>query len=219
MAAYHIEAGARIFIDFAKRMITDMGDDIRPYLKSIYSSARHFPGMEEYKKAMTPESEYDEIDINDIKLEEDGQAGTDKTPVKKASAKGNMQKTDNAEGFGDLFSGVNEVSLQTETLNRTDNEQERGSERRRPLGIVLPVYEIRHLIPQIYEIEDREAYLGACRGDELVLPELAVVEMAGPIAHIEEEIEPYIEPIHSEGGTREPQVKVIHYRELAVIGI
>ena len=128
MAAYHIEAGARTFIDFAKRMITDMGDEIRPYLKSIYSSARHFPGMEEYKKAMTPESEYDEIDINDIKLEEDGQTGTDKIPVKKASAKGNMQKTDNAEGFGDLFSGVNEVSLQTETLNRTDNEQERGSE-------------------------------------------------------------------------------------------
>ena len=128
MAAYHIEAGARTFIDFAKRMITDMGDEIRPYLKSIYSSARHFPGMEEYKKAMTPESEYDEIDINDIKLEEDGQTGTDKIPVKKASAKGNMQKTDNAEGFGDLFSGINEVSLQTETLNRTDNEQERGSE-------------------------------------------------------------------------------------------
>lgn len=128
MAAYHIEAGARTFIDFAKRMITDMGDDIRPYLKSIYSSARHFPGMEEYKKSMTPESEYDEIDINSIKLEEDRQTETDKTPVKKTSAKGNMQKTDNSKGFGDLFSGVNEVSLQTETLNRTDNEQERGSE-------------------------------------------------------------------------------------------
>ena len=81
MAAYHIEAGARTFIDFAKRMITDMGDDIRPYLKSIYSSARHFPGMEEYKKNMTPESEYDEIDINSIKLEEDGQTGTDTVEV------------------------------------------------------------------------------------------------------------------------------------------
>lgn len=73
MAAYHIEAGARTFVDFAKRMITDMGDEIRPYLKSIYSSARHFPGMEEYKKTMTPEIEYDEIDINSIKLEEDEQ--------------------------------------------------------------------------------------------------------------------------------------------------
>lgn len=81
MATYHIEAGARTFIDFAKRMITDMGDEIRPYLKSIYSSARHFPGMEEYKKTMTPESEYDEIDINTIKLEEDEQTGTDTDAV------------------------------------------------------------------------------------------------------------------------------------------
>lgn len=73
MAAYHIEAGARTFVDFAKRMITDIGDDIRPYLKSLYSSARHFPGMEEYKKTMNSESELDEIDINSIKLEEDEQ--------------------------------------------------------------------------------------------------------------------------------------------------
>lgn len=77
MAAYHIEAGARTFIDFARRMIADMGDDIRPYLKMMYGAARHFPGMEEYKKTMTPESEYDDIDINSIKLEEDGQTGTD----------------------------------------------------------------------------------------------------------------------------------------------
>lgn len=81
MAAYHIEAGARTFIDFARRMIADMGDDIRPYLKMMYGAARHFPGMEEYKKTMTPESEYDEIDINSIKLEEDGQTGTDTNTV------------------------------------------------------------------------------------------------------------------------------------------
>lgn len=81
MAAYHIEAGARTFIDFARRMITDMGDEIRPYLKMMYGAARHFPGMEEYKKTMTPESEYDEIDINSIKLEEDGQTGTDTNAV------------------------------------------------------------------------------------------------------------------------------------------
>lgn len=324
MAAYHVEAGARKFVDFAKRMISDIGEDIRPYLKLLYNSARDFPGMEEYKKSMTPYEEVDKMNINNIKLTEDEQtaastqaivdeaeaiaseaetdadrtaeetkqliekidnqveeinkqlallgyyeadtnspfheiygyarsaekkavadvktfakklvkdlgvgdikgknklvyanippAGGDiyvhipllndkelvmfipikierdtdnmridapimyrvednspeksgqarygtnwyinekstypellkavrsiakqdlpeqktetkpTSPVKKASAKGNMQKTDNAEDFGDLFSGLNEVSLQTETLNRTDNEQERGSE-------------------------------------------------------------------------------------------
>ena len=128
MAAYHVEAGARKFADFAKRMIADMGEEIRPYLKLFYNAVRDFPGMESYKNLMTPYQEVEDNDINAIKLEEDEQTGTDNAPVKKAPSKGNMQKTDNAEGFGDLFSGLNEVSLQTETLNRTDNEQKRGSE-------------------------------------------------------------------------------------------
>lgn len=52
MAAYHIEAGARKFGDFAQRMIEDVGDSVRPYLKSFYEGARQFPGMEEYRKDM-----------------------------------------------------------------------------------------------------------------------------------------------------------------------
>lgn len=52
MAAYHIEAGARKFGDFAQRMIEDVGDSVRPYLKSFYEGARQFPGMEEYQKDM-----------------------------------------------------------------------------------------------------------------------------------------------------------------------
>lgn len=258
MAAYHVEAGARKFADFTKRMITDMGEEVRPYLKLFYNAVRDFPGMESYKSLMTSYQEVEDIDINTIKIEENEQTGTDRNafesqieaiagetesrieeaetaeqieeinkeidgqietidnalsslgyvntlhsgmrvilkdgrnvmltvvmrqgeqinakefsepqvtrlyasykgklidflpedididatiaynvdnnvqlekqpsaPVKKAPSKGNMQKTDNAAGFGDLFSGVNEVSLQTETLNRTDNEQERGSE-------------------------------------------------------------------------------------------
>ena len=43
MAVYHIEAGARKFSDFAKRMIADLGDVIRPYLKSFYNAVRDMP--------------------------------------------------------------------------------------------------------------------------------------------------------------------------------
>lgn len=49
MAAYHVEAGARKFVDFAKRMISDMGDNVRPYLKLFYNAVRDFPGMESYE--------------------------------------------------------------------------------------------------------------------------------------------------------------------------
>lgn len=60
MAAYHIEAGARKFADYARHMIDDLGDAIRPYLKSFYNGARDLPEVLEAGLAdeMTP---YDEV--------------------------------------------------------------------------------------------------------------------------------------------------------------
>lgn len=81
MAAYHVEAGARKFVDFAKRMISDMGDNVRPYLKLFYNAVRDFPGMESYEIEMTPYEEVRSTDINNIKLEEDEWTETDKETV------------------------------------------------------------------------------------------------------------------------------------------
>ena len=64
MAAYHIEAGARKFVDFAKRMINDLTDAIRPYLKGIYNGARDLPGMEDYRDEMDSADYVSGIDIN-----------------------------------------------------------------------------------------------------------------------------------------------------------
>ena len=60
MAAYHIEAGARKFADYARHMIDDLGDAICPYLKSFYNGARDLPEVQEagYAEEMTP---YDEV--------------------------------------------------------------------------------------------------------------------------------------------------------------
>ena len=60
MAAYHIEAGARKFADYARHMIDDLGDAIRPYLKSFYNGVRDLPEVKEagYAEEMTP---YDEV--------------------------------------------------------------------------------------------------------------------------------------------------------------
>ena len=70
MAAFHVEAGARKFVDFAKRMIEDLGDAIRPYLKSIYNGARDLPGMEPYRDDMDSAADVDAIDVNAIALDE-----------------------------------------------------------------------------------------------------------------------------------------------------
>ena len=47
MAVYHIEKGSRKFADYAKAMIKDLGDAIRPYLKAFYNGARDLPEVEE----------------------------------------------------------------------------------------------------------------------------------------------------------------------------
>ena len=63
MAVYHIEKGARAFGEYAKGMIADLGDAIRPYLKAFYNGARDLPEMSELSQEMTP---YDEVSSFDV---------------------------------------------------------------------------------------------------------------------------------------------------------
>lgn len=60
MAVYHIEKGARAFVPYAKAMIEELGDAIRPYLKAFYNGARDLPEFDTNGLAedMTP---YDEV--------------------------------------------------------------------------------------------------------------------------------------------------------------
>ena len=65
MAVYHLEKGARKFTEYAKVMIADLGDAIRPYLKAFYNGARNLPEVESSEIAadMTP---YDEVQNFDV---------------------------------------------------------------------------------------------------------------------------------------------------------
>ena len=64
MAAYHIEAGANKFADFANRMVADLGEAIQPYLKSYYKGSRNLPGMEGFATGMDSDSFVDAYDFN-----------------------------------------------------------------------------------------------------------------------------------------------------------
>lgn len=51
MAAFHIEAGTRKFVDFSRAMLSDealadVADKLRPYLRSFYLGAKSFPGID-----------------------------------------------------------------------------------------------------------------------------------------------------------------------------
>lgn len=65
MAVYHIEKGARKFTEYAKAMIEDLGEAIRPYLKAFYNGARDLPEVEAngWSEDLTP---YDEVRTIDI---------------------------------------------------------------------------------------------------------------------------------------------------------
>lgn len=71
MAVYHIEAGAHKFIDFAQRMISDLGDTIRPYLKAFYNGARDLPEMVAYKNKMDLYNIVSDFDVDAITIEQE----------------------------------------------------------------------------------------------------------------------------------------------------
>ncbi|MCT8857532.1 DEAD/DEAH box helicase family protein [Shewanella xiamenensis] len=86
LAGYHIEKGARTFAAYAKAMIADMGDAVKPYLKSWYMGVKYdpraaaFDGMD---NAATVDSfdlaelENDNDQYSAINQESDSQGGAD----------------------------------------------------------------------------------------------------------------------------------------------
>jgi len=46
MGGYHVEAGVRKFSDWSAKMVEDVGENIRPYLKAIYAFIRNYPGFD-----------------------------------------------------------------------------------------------------------------------------------------------------------------------------
>lgn len=65
LAAGHIDRGIKKFADFAKVMVDDLGDVIRPYLKAFYNGARDLPEVVEcgLSEEMTP---FDEVRTFDV---------------------------------------------------------------------------------------------------------------------------------------------------------
>ena len=68
MAVYHIERGAIKFADYAKAMVSDLGDVIRPYLKAFYNAVRDMPQAEEngLVENMTPYEEVRAFDVTNF---------------------------------------------------------------------------------------------------------------------------------------------------------
>ena len=117
MAVYHIEKGARKFAEYARDMIADLGDVVRPYLKAFYNGARDLPEVQEAALAdeMTP---YDEVRTFDVANFDKG--GTDLfAAAEMAVAEQKLQ--------GQAGKAREEIIGKRNEKRRKDNEQARAN--------------------------------------------------------------------------------------------
>lgn len=61
IAAFHIEAGARSFGAYAKKMVEEFGDRVKPYLKAWYNAVRDVPEAENFRSEMTSPAKVDRL--------------------------------------------------------------------------------------------------------------------------------------------------------------
>ncbi len=66
LAGYHIERGARTFAAYAKAMVEDLGDAVKPYLKSWYMGVRYDPRSAGFMSEMTAPGEVDTADVDTV---------------------------------------------------------------------------------------------------------------------------------------------------------
>lgn len=119
LAGYHIEAGARAFGDYAKAMISDIGEAARPYLRSWYEGVRHWPGFD--ATGMTPAADLDAAQTPaeppTIKVEGEDIArepNTERTPTGEAGTAGVRPSGQGGRGGRRPAGGANDRGLAPE---------------------------------------------------------------------------------------------------------
>ena len=129
MAVYHIERSSRKFIAYSKAMINDLGDEIRPYLKSFYNAVRDLPEMAEKSKEMDSYDEVSKFDVHNFDKEKKPdiinqakQRVAEKKAVEEVKqAKKKLQER--SENEQDLFSFSNGSTEKSVTL-RDNNKKD-----------------------------------------------------------------------------------------------
>ena len=87
LAGYHIEAGALTFAEYSKAMVQDVGETIKPYLRSFYEGVRHYPGfdhtgmdsastIENAEQSKKESKDVDKLDSNTNSKRDSGNTGT-----------------------------------------------------------------------------------------------------------------------------------------------
>ncbi len=112
MAVYHLEKGSRKFAEYAKAMIVDLGDSIRPYLKAFYNGARDLPEVSE-NGFNTDMTSYDEVQKFDV-------ANFDKSGIDALATAGTVTKEAEVAG---------EVEVAQERIKKTRSTRKKSEKK------------------------------------------------------------------------------------------
>lgn len=112
IAGAYIESGVRKFSDYAKAMVEDLGDGVKPYLLSFWEGARNYPGLDTTGMTSVEDSAKEHAALlkpEDVQTEAVGQiAEKPKARTKKTGAKGDMVLTqdwgvEHINGYGESY--------------------------------------------------------------------------------------------------------------------
>ncbi|HEX4843210.1 MAG TPA: LPD38 domain-containing protein [Limnobacter sp.] len=121
LAGYHIERGARTFAAYSKAMIDDLGDAVKPYLKSWYMGVKYDPRAAEFE-GLSSAADVEQADINNL-------GADDVQPTKQGTA-GNQPQTDGKPSDEKTVSD----DADTTTQGAGSTGQNARGARNRPLG-------------------------------------------------------------------------------------
>ena len=128
IAVGYIERGVTKFADFAKAMIDEVGDFMRPYLKSFYNAVRDMPEAQEYAGQMDSYEHVSKFDVAGF-----DKPGTATDAIKKAEQIVNEQKVakqtkkikaEQPDLFGDFFSSQQPSGA----IGKTSSKAKRATE-------------------------------------------------------------------------------------------
>ena len=103
LALYHIEKGARTFTAYATAMVADMGDSVRPFLKSWYMAAKFDPRADKLE-GLSSSAEVEAANVDAI-----GAKTVEKTPDTEETS---VSSVNNKENVGDKSTESNQENTQ-----------------------------------------------------------------------------------------------------------
>jgi len=159
VAGYHVEAGARKFVDYAKAMLADFGDAIRPYLKAFYNGMRDLPEAAELAKEMDDYDTVASIDVEKITLNDKVEQPVEQNPAERGSIKDALKeatkKSEPKYKVGDIvYYGSKEGMLQAKVVDVNSNGTYNVSNKNNATMMSVNMMDISE--KDLYDIKDTD---------------------------------------------------------------